>query len=341
MEKRQLNSLKTLLESPKNIAIIPHRNPDGDAMGSTLALQFFLKKLKHSATVIAPNNFPSFLNWLPKSEEVVLFDQENEKANQLLKQADIIFTLDFNSFSRTGKEMQEVLENLNSTFIMIDHHQQPDDYAQFMISEINTSSTCELVYEFIHLLNKPELIDKNIATCLYTGVMTDTGSFRFPSTSSDTHRMIAHLIDKGAENALIHQNTFDTKSPDQLKLLGVALNNLHILKEYKTVYISLSQQELDDHNYKKGDTEGIVNYGLSLQGIIFAVIFIENKAEEIIKISFRSKGDFDVNTFARENFNGGGHKNAAGGRSFKSLPQTISDFEKLLKNYSEQLNLNS
>jgi len=337
MEKRQLNTLKSLLENPKKIVIIPHRNPDGDAMGSTLALQGFLNKMGHQAKVIAPNHFPHFLNWLPNSEKVIFFDQENEKANQLLQQAEIVFTLDFNSFSRTGKEMQKTLEEINPTFIMIDHHQQPDDYAQFMISKTDTSSTCELVYDFIHLLDKPDLIDQNIATCLYTGAMTDTGSFRFPSTSSDTHRMIAHLIDEGANNAEIHQNIFDTKSPEQLKLLGVALNNLNILEEYKTAYISLSQKELDDHHYKKGDTEGIVNYGLSLEGIIFAVIFIENKEENIIKISFRSKGDFDVNTFARENFNGGGHKNAAGGRSFKSLEGTISDFENLLKNYSEQL----
>ena len=200
------------------------------------------------------------------------------------------------------------------------------------------SSTCEMVYNFITYLDGSEKITKAIATNLYTGIMTDTGSFKYRSTSSKTHRIVADLIDKGAENMDIHQKVFDTNSPSRLHLLGVALKNMVILKEYRTAYITLSQEELDANHFKKGDTEGFVNYGLTLEGIVFAVIFIENKEEGIIKMSFRSVGDFSVNEFARSHFNGGGHNNAAGGRSNTSLKETVATFNEVLSKYKNQLN---
>ena len=337
MTSKEITTLKGLLQEPKKIVIVPHKNPDGDAIGSTLALHHFLKAKGHDCHVVSPNDYPEFLKWLPGEEEVIKFENENEKATQLVNEAELIFTLDFNHFSRSGL-MKEVLSKASATYVMIDHHQQPDDYAKFTYSDISASSTCQLVYHFFEKLEETDKITPEIATCLYIGVMTDTGSFRFPSTTSITHRVIADLIDKGAENALIHQQTFDTNSYERMQLLGVALNNLKVLKECNTAYISLSQKELDDHKFKKGDTEGFVNYGLSVKGIVFAAIFIEHKAENIIKISLRSKGDFDVNQFARKYFDGGGHINAAGGKSDKNLQETIAYFEEIVKKHQKELN---
>jgi phosphoesterase RecJ-like protein len=235
--------------------------------------------------------------------------------------------------------MQEPLSEANATFIMIDHHPDPAEYADHIYSDVTMSSTCQMVYQFIKKLRSVKNITPEIATCLYTGIMTDTGSFRFRSTSSETHRVIADLIDKGADNASIHQQIYDTSSESRLKLLGTALQNLRVNKELKTAYITLSQEELDKNNFKKGDTEGFVNYGLSLEGIIFAAIFIEHKVDGIIKISFRSIGDFNVNEFARAHFQGGGHVNAAGGKSDVSLENTIVKFNTVLPEYKEKLSL--
>jgi len=324
------------LAKADNIVIVPHKGPDGDAMGSTLGLMHFLRDKGHKATVIAPNDYPHFLKWLPGNEEVIIYEAEKEKADQLISEAQIVFTLDFNNLSRCGA-MQESLVASEALFVMIDHHQEPSDYAHYTYSDSKMSSTCEMVYKFINKLRANKKITPEIATCLYTGIMTDTGSFRFSSTSSDTHRAIADLIDKGAENALIHNNIHDTNSENKLQLLGTALQNLKVNKELRTAYISLSQEELSRHNFQKGDTEGFVNYGLSLDGIIFAVIFIEKENEDLVKMSFRSKGDFDVNKFARAHFEGGGHINAAGGKSDISLNDTIVKFNKILPQYSEQL----
>jgi phosphoesterase RecJ-like protein len=329
MKKEDNIALSELLSTPKRIAIIPHRSPDGDAMGSTLALYHFLLKLDHQATVISPNEFPGFLDWLPSAETVLVYENDKENTTKILQEAELIFTLDFNALHRTG-EMEHVLNKLKAIFIMIDHHQSPDDFAKFTYSDTSFGSTCEMIYNFILQLGKKELIDKTIANCIYTGILTDSGSFRFPKTTGTTHRIIADLIDLGAENTTIPTLLFDNNSYDRLQLLGRALQNMKVFPEYKTTYISLSQEELDAFHYVKGDTEGIVNYGLTIKGIVFAAIFIEHKDENIIKISFRSQGDFDVNQFARAHFNGGGHINAAGGKSNLTLKDTIAKFEQLI-----------
>lgn len=331
MKTQDIQAIQSLLATPKKVAIIPHRNPDGDAMGSTLALYHFLNKNNHEATVISPNEFPDFLAWLPGSEMVRVFETDKENCTQILQEADIVFTLDFNAFHRVG-EMEKVLEVLDTTYIMIDHHQKPDDYAAYTYSDTTFGSTCEMVYNFISFLNQKDQIDKTIGTCIYTGILTDSGSFKFPNTTGDTHRIVAELIDLGVENTKIPNLLFDNSSYNRLQLLGRALQNLKVLPEHKTSYITLSQEELDRFNYVKGDTEGIVNYGLSIKGIQFTAIFIENKDEKIIKISFRSQGGFDVNEFARAHFNGGGHRNAAGGKSEVSMEETIAKFEKLVHN---------
>ena len=331
MTANEIDAIKNILASPKKITIIPHRNPDGDAMGSTLGLYHFLVKQNHEVTVISPNEFPNFLSWLPASEKVLIFEKEEHKCEDILDKSDFIFTLDFNALHRTGDIMKASLEKLDKTFMMIDHHELPDNYAKYTFSDTTYGSTCEMVYDFIDQLSEKNLIDKTIATCLYTGIVTDSGSFRFPKTTGKTHRIVADLIDKGVENNKVHNQLFDTSSYNRLLILGKALQNMKLLPEFKTTYITLSQAELDSFNYQKGDTEGIVNYGLSIAGIDFTAIFIENTAEGIIKISFRSEGDFDVNQFSRNYFGGGGHKNAAGGKSDKSLKETILYFENILK----------
>ena len=329
MKKEAVLAIQNLLATPKKIAIIPHRSPDGDAMGSTLALYHFLLKLNHKPTVISPNDFPNFLAWLPSSETVLIYENDRENCTKILNEAELVFTLDFNALHRTG-EMEQVLNKLSAPMIMIDHHQKPDSYATVTYSDTAIGSTCEMIYNLISFLDKKALLDKTIATCIYTGITTDSGSFRFPSTTSTTHRIVAELIDLGIDNSEIHNLLFDDNSSNRLQLLGRALQNIKVFPEYKTSYITLSQKELDEFHYQKGDTEGIVNYGLTIKGINFAAIFIEHKDENIIKISFRSQGSFDVNQFARENFNGGGHINAAGGKSYESMKATTNKFEDLL-----------
>jgi phosphoesterase RecJ-like protein len=326
MKIEDIEAVKQLLASPKKIVIIPHRNPDGDAMGSTLGLCHFLQYKGHEATVITPNEFPDFLAWLPASNTVRVFERETETATRLLKDADLVFTLDFNVLSRTGDAMEAVLKQLTVPFVMIDHHQKPDDYAAVTFSDTSYGSTCEMVYHFIQGLGEGQLLDKTIATCLYTGIVTDSGSFRYPSTTGTTHRIAAQFIDLGIDNSNIHSLLFDNHSHSRIQILARALHNMKVLPVYKTSYSTLSQEELNSFGHNKGDTEGIVNYGLSMKDIVFTAFFTENKDEGIIKISFRSKGSFDVNQYAREHFSGGGHINAAGGKSTESLEATIQKF---------------
>ncbi|MEE9364910.1 MAG: DHH family phosphoesterase [Cellulophaga sp.] len=337
MNLEDIKAVKALLSTPQRIVIVPHKNPDGDAIGSTLGLYHYLKITGQDVVVIAPNDYPKFLKWIPGNETILNFEKQHNQSTDFIKKATVIFTLDFNHMGRIG-QMQSFLENASATFVMIDHHQEPSDYAQIMYSDVLMSSTCEMVYNFIEILGDSDKITKDIANCLYTGIMTDTGSFKFSSTTSRTHKVIADLIDRGAKNTEIHNKIYDTNTQSRLQLLGCALSNMVILEEYKTAYITISQEELDKNNFKKGDTEGFVNYGLTLEGIVFAVIFIENREENIIKISFRSEGDFSVNEFARSHFEGGGHNNAAGGKSDLSLKETATHFVSLLKNYKDKLN---
>ncbi len=337
MNSEEIKLVKEYLSTPKNIVITPHKNPDGDAVGSVLALWHYLKDTGHKATVIVPNDFPKFLKWMPGVKDILIFEKSPSQGLEIIQNADLIFTLDFNDLSRIG-ELQKPFEASKARFIMIDHHQEPHAYSEITYSDVSMSSTCEMVYNFIDYLGDRDKINSEIAHCLYAGILTDTGSFKFKSTTSRTHRVVADLIEKGADNSLIHNKIFDTNTPDRIHLLGRALNNLVILESYGTAYITLSKQDLDEFRFKKGDTEGFVNYGLTLEGIHFAAIFIENGDEGFIKISFRSEGEFSVNEFARAHFNGGGHTNAAGGRSDLSLVDTVAKFRGLLDNYKDQLN---
>lgn len=337
MNKGSLSNLKKHLENPQKVVLVPHRNPDGDAMGSCLAMYHYLKNKGHQCTVIAPNDFPEFLKWMPGADKVLIFENEVKKARQVVQNADTIFLLDFNVLHRTGIEMEKSLKDYKGTFVMIDHHQQPEDVAEYLYSDTTVCATCQMVYQFLEKLNDVAAITPTIATCLYTGIMTDTGSFKFASTSSKTHRVVADLMDKGAVAFKIQTAVFDNNSYNRYQLLSCALANMKVLPQYKTAYTTLSQEELNTYNFQKGDTEGFVNYALSLKGIILAAIFIENKEQEIIKISFRSKGEFSVNTFARKHFSGGGHNNAAGGKSELSMEDTVAKFVRVLPQYKQEL----
>jgi phosphoesterase RecJ-like protein len=336
MVKINITELKPLLESSKKIIVIPHKNPDGDAIGSCIALNEVLKSLGHQSSVVSPNNFPDFLKWIDDEKEIKIYENNPELYNNEILNADLIFTLDFNSLSRIGL-MGEVVRESKAVKVMIDHHQSPDDYAKYIYSDVNMSSTCEMVYHFISKLALTDRITPKVASALYTGIMTDTGSFKFPLTTEVTHSVISELITKGANGNEINNLVYDNNSFDKVLLLSHTLSNMVVNVEYNTAYMYLTQEVLNKYNFKKGDTEGFVNYGLSIKGIKFAAIFIENEVDKIIKISLRSKGDFDVNDFSRNNFNGGGHINAAGGFSKEDLETTILKFKKLLPQYKEKL----
>lgn len=336
MNKDQIQSLKQELSSPKKIVIVPHKNPDGDAVGSVTALYGYLIQLGHQVTMISPNDFPTFLKWMDYSELFLNYEKEEEKANEIIKQADFIFNLDHNAFHRAGN-MEHILNKVTPMYVMIDHHQQPDDFATYLYSDTTMSSTCEMIYHFLEMMDDTDKITPAMATAMYTGILTDTGSFKYRSTTSTTLRVAANLVDKGANAENINRKIYDVNTPSRMKLLGVALSNMVILDNYNTAYITLTQKELDDNNFKKGDTEGFVNYALSLDGIVFAQIFIEKASESIIKTSLRSKADFDVNQLAREHWEGGGHKNAAGGKSDLSMEQTVQKLISILPAYEKEL----
>ncbi|MDP2059413.1 MAG: bifunctional oligoribonuclease/PAP phosphatase NrnA [Flavobacteriaceae bacterium] len=336
MKNTDLSILEALLKTPKKIVITSHYNPDGDAVGSSLALCHFLKKLNHQVEVVLPNELPDFLSWLPGKKDIVLGTQSEEKAKKLIAEAEILFSLDYNTVKRT-ENLSDSIDQSRAFKVLIDHHREPEDFADCVYWDIEASATCELIYRFIQEFDAEALIDKDIATCIYLGIMTDTGSFKFASTSAETHRIAAKLIEKGIEAADIQSKVFDTQTYDRMQLLGKTLSNMKMIPNMHTAYTYLTLEELKAHNFKKGDTEGFVNYTLALDGVFFGVIFIENQHEPYIKISFRSKGDFDVNTFARQYFSGGGHKNASGGKSVMNMEETIAYFLKSLNEYQKQL----
>lgn len=330
MSKILFNNILKLIKTSKNIVIVTHFNPDGDAMGSSLALHNFLLKLNKKSTVIVPNPYPEFLHWLPNNNKVVTFSNNEQKATKLLNAADCIFTLDFNNFSRLEK-LGDVLKSLKKTFVLVDHHQQPDNYAKYKLHNVKACSTCELVYDLIIGVGGKKHLDKKIAACLYTGIMTDTGSFRYPGVTAKTHSILAELLKTGIVPSYIHGAIYDTYSYSRLKLVGYCLNEkLKLISDNKIGYFNLTDSELQQFNYQKGDTEGLVNYPFSIEGVLVTAMFTETP-EGFVKISFRSKGKIDVNKFARKHFNGGGHINAAGGKSNDSLQHTILKFESLVK----------
>jgi bifunctional oligoribonuclease and PAP phosphatase NrnA len=328
------------LTTPRKVVITTHQKPDPDAMGSSLALYLFLVALGHEVTVISPTNWANFLDWMPDSEKVINFELNRERSEQLLNNTDWIFCLDFNTLIRT-KNLAPFIEKATATKILIDHHQEPAvDSFQFGISDTSKSSTCEMIYDFIVDSGHNNLITKPIAACLYAGLIGDTGSFRFPAATASVHSMAARLKDTGLNHTLIHENIYDNFLENRLRFIGHVLSNrMEVFYEYNTALIFVPKSELLRYDIKTGDTEGLVNYPLSIQGIKMAAIVIDRDEER--KWSFRSKGKVDVNTFARRFFEGGGHYNAAGGRSSASLDDTIRHFKKVLKENASEFNLDN
>ena len=334
---KPISDIFPFLEEPKNIVITFHQKPDADAMGSGLGLYNFLIQFGHSVTVISPTNWASFLKWMPGAKKVINFEMQNDKAMKALIEAQWIFCLDFNVLSRT-KNMEIPLREINCTKILMDHHQQPELEAfEYGISDTTKSSTAEMVYDFIVNSGNAKKINTDVSECLYAGVMTDTGSFRFNSTSADVHKMVAELKGSGLNHSQVHENLFDNFLESRFRFFGnILLNRMEIFYEYNTALIAIPQQDLIKYNVKTGDTEGLVNFPLSIKGIKLAAVIIDRGDER--KSSFRSKGGFDVNTFARKYFNGGGHFNAAGGKNEEPLEVVIKKFKEAIKENKEQLN---
>jgi bifunctional oligoribonuclease and PAP phosphatase NrnA len=333
---RPIQEIYDLLGQPRKVVIIMHQKPDADAMGSSLGLFHFLKQLGHSPTVISPTNWADWLKWMPGAQGVIDFEFSTEKAIAVLDQAEWIFCLDFNTLART-RNMASRLRKSSAEKILIDHHQQPESESfVYGVSDTEKSSTSEMVYDLIVDSGHIDKIDIDIAACLYAGVMTDTGSFRFPGASAAVHRMVATLKDTGLNHTRIHENLFDNFLENRLRFIGYVLQyKMDIFYEHNAALISIPWKDLVRYEIKTGDTEGLVNYPLSIQGIKMAALIIDR--DEEVKCSFRSKGDFDVNTFARKYFEGGGHFNAAGGRSSDTLEHTVNRFISAIKENSSQL----
>ena len=327
----QIKEIKSELSTSKKIVITTHHKPDGDAMGSSLGLYHFLCSLGHNVHVVTPTDYPYFLHWLPGNPEVVDFTASPDLAKSLVAEADWIFCLDFNALSRIN-ELGELVRSSKAKKAMIDHHLEPEGFEDFRYWDTTACATAELVVRFIIDLGYKDSLSKDMATCLYTGIMTDSGSFRFPSTTSKVHRIIADLIDAGADNAHIHEMVYDTNSENRLKFLGEVLSTcMTVLKEKHTAYIQIPEDLLKKYEIKTGDTEGIVNYALSIHGIKLAVLIIDRG--ELRKLSFRSKGDFPANEIAKKYFEGGGHRNAAGGMSRENLELTTQRFLNVLPEF--------
>ncbi len=333
-----LPGLMELLSVPRQIVITTHHKPDADALGSSLALSGYLKKKGHKVQVVTPTDYPKFLNWMVGEKEVWDFEHTPAaKIKDLLEKAEVIFCLDFSSISRINNFGPMVLES-KATKVLIDHHTQPEDFAQLKFWNTGAAATCELVFDLISNMGDFDLIDVPIGECIYAGIMTDTGSFRHPSTTRNVHNIIAELIGIGVNASKIHKLVYDSSTENRLRFLGHVLSEkLVVLPEFNTAYIYINKEELKRFHAQTGDTEGFVNYALSIDGIKLAAIIVDRT--EMVKLSFRSVGDFSVSQFARDHFEGGGHENAAGGKSDLTLEETVDKFIGLLPLYKESLQL--
>ena len=337
LTEKEYLKLKDILGTPCKVAVIMHKSPDGDAVGSSLAMKHYLEKSGHTVSVISPNAYPDFLKWMPGNKSVIDFEKTPAIANQAILKAELIVFLDFNSLKRIG-DLDKAVNKSKAFRLVVDHHPQPEDFADISLHSVKASSTGELIFDFIELMGGKDKINKAIANCLYAGIMTDTGSFRFSSTSAHTHKVVAELIEHGAETTRVHQLIHDNNRESKLKLFGFALlEKMKILPEYATGFIALTQSDLKQFDYRDGDTEGLVNEPLSVKGVLFSAMFTEKADGEGIRISFRSKDKFNVNLFARTHFSGGGHLNAAGGFSDLTMDETILKFLQVLGSYKDEL----
>lgn len=331
----KIQQAKGWIEKAENIIVISHSSPDGDAIGSSLAMYHFLYSINKAVTVVLPDSFPDFLSWMPGSKQTIIYAANKHEADALFSKADLIFALDFNTLTRVG-DMAEAVDKSPAKKILLDHHPFPGGFCQLSISHPEISSTCEMVFRLICRMGHFTEINTACAECIYTGMMTDTGSFTYNSNNTEIYIIISELIKKGVNKDKIYNQVYNTYSADRFRLMGYALSEkMRIYPEYKAALISLTKEEQEKFNFQKGDAEGFVNIPLSIQGIIFSAFFRED--ENKIKISLRSQGSFPVNTISSEYFNGGGHLNAAGGESRKTMDETIQLFESILPQYKDLL----
>lgn len=332
----KVETFKNIIDSSKSIVITTHHNPDGDAVGSVLGLYHALKTKGYPVLAVTPNGFPEFLSWMPGTDQVIRYSEQKSIAVSSIRNADTIICLDFNSFKRT-EEMGDTLMNAKGKKILIDHHPAPENQFDLQFSFTEVSSTCELVFELLSASLSHEVVNTDSAICLFVGIMTDTGSFSYACSRGRTFQIAGELISKGVDVEKVQGLVYNNFSVDRMKLLGFSLNEkMKVFPEYKTAYISLTKDDLKKFKNKMGDTEGFVNLPLSIKGIVFSVLFVEH--DTYVKISLRSRGSFPVNMVSQKHFNGGGHTNAAGGKTFMSLSETEAYFENILKTYSFELN---
>lgn len=326
---KDTQALKDFLQTPRKIVITTHANPDADALGSSLGLHHFLVSLGQNVSTIVPNSYPNFIEWMPGNDQVINYEKSKNEADKLLNEAELLFCLDYSGFGRI-KDMKAVASSVNAKVALVDHHLNPEINPDFNFWNDKSAATAELIFDLIVAFSGKDAITKEIAECLYAGVMTDTGSFKHNSTTSKVHRMVADLIDLGADVNKVSRLIYDTNSLHRLKFLGYALaEKLQVIEDSRVAYFVIDEEDFKDFRLKQGDTEGLVNYALSIQGIVVAAIIIERDNE--IKLSFRSIGDFAVNKFAEEYFSGGGHKNASGGMSELTLDETVKKFKELIE----------
>jgi len=331
-----ITSIKQILAGAKlNVVIVPHENPDGDAIGSAIGFAEILADFGHTVNIVTPNDYPDFLKWFASEVNIINYDSNKKEGKAAFKKADILITLDFNEASRSGKLEKKLLEFSNPK-ILIDHHPYPTNFCDFMVSEPQYSSTAELIFDVVNKIGLESNITQNAAEALYTGILTDTGAFNHNTSRPNTFKVVSELMKFGIDTEKIQSGVYHNFSANRMKLLGYCLNEkMVVYPEYRAAVITISKEELEQFDFKPGDTEGFVNYPLSIKNIVFSAIFIEKK--ELVKASFRSKGNFPTNQFAKENFNGGGHLNASGGESKLSLKETFEKFTQLLPEFKHLL----
>lgn len=332
----QIKEIKDLLAIPKYIAIVSHRNPDGDAVGSTLGLYHYLNQLGHTVRVVLPSDYPANFAWMPEVEDITIYDIYQERSKEIIGRADMIFCLDFNALDRIDKLGEAVHMNTTAKKVLIDHHLDPEPFVDYLFSDTTASSTCELVFQFIADLGEKSKINIAIGECLYTGMMTDTGSFKY-NTNVRLFLQLAELKALGVDDYKIHDHIFNSMLEKQLRLLGHCLaNRMEVLPEYQTAIIHLLKQDYLDFDIQRGDTEGIVNYLMLMKKVKMAVFITEQP--NIIKFSLRSKDDFSVQEICQKYFNGGGHKNASGGYMHSNIHAALRKFKEILPLYKDKLN---
>jgi phosphoesterase RecJ-like protein len=335
--KSKVEQIQQLLLTPKKVVIVGHLNPDGDTVGSALALAFFLRKKGHQCNVLIFDNLDYTLTWMPEADKITIYKKNPEQAKAYIAEAEVFFCVDYNGLERTGDMAPFIRDNTKAPRILIDHHLNPstDDF-DIIISTPNTSSTAELTYDILKLFNEPELFDKDIATALYAGIITDTGALSYSCENTSVYYAVAELTDMGINVPQIRNNLYNMLPESRLRVTGYGLYvKMKIIKAFRTAYIVLTQDELHALHYQKGDSEGLVNYCISMKNIVFGCIIIEQT--DRIQLSFRSRGNFDVSKIAVQHFEGGGHKNASGASSYVSLEKTVARFESILPLYRQEL----